>query len=50
MKSFDEPSLSLGDLDAEAAGRLIAASSDVALIVDGEGIIRDLAFGNDELS
>lgn len=50
MKSFDEPTLSLGDLDAEAAGRLIAASSDVALIVDGEGIIRDLAFGNDELS
>ena len=50
MKSFDEPSLSLGDLDAEAAGRLIAASSDVALIVDGEGIILDLAFGNDELS
>lgn len=50
MKSFDEPTLSLGDLDAEAAGRLIAASSDVALIVDGEGIIRDLAFGNEELS
>ena len=50
MKSFDEPTLSLGDLDTEAAGRLIAASSDVALIVDGEGIIRDLAFGNDELS
>ncbi len=29
---------------------LIAASSDIALIVDQKGIIRDLAFGNEELS
>lgn len=50
MRSFEAPSLSLGDLDAEAAGRLIAASSDVALIVDESGVIRDLAFGSEELS
>lgn len=50
MRSFEEPSLSLGDLDAEAAGQLIAASSDVALIVDESGVIRDLAFGSEELS
>ncbi len=50
MRSFEAPMLSLGDLDAEAAGRLIAASSDVALIVDEAGVIRDVAFGSDELS
>lgn len=50
MRPFEEPSLSLGDLDAEVAGQLIAASSDVALIVDEAGVIRDLAFGSEELS
>jgi transcriptional regulator PpsR len=44
------PKNSLGDLDAEAAATLIAAAADVALIVDGEGVIRDVAFGSDELS
>jgi transcriptional regulator PpsR len=50
MRPFEEPALSLGDLDAEAAGRLIAASSDVALVIDEAGVIRDLAFGSEELS
>jgi transcriptional regulator PpsR len=29
---------------------LVAAAADVALIVDGKGVVRDVAFGSDELS
>ena len=50
MKQFEAPQDLLGDLDAEAAGRLIAASADVALIVDRGGVIRDVAFGAEELT
>jgi transcriptional regulator PpsR len=47
---FRTPKRTLGDLDAESAAKLIAAASDIALIVDGKGIIRDVAFGTKELS
>ncbi len=47
---FKTPRDSLGDLDAEAAATLIGAAADVALIVDTEGVIRDLAFGTEELA
>ena len=50
VKQFRAPKNSLGDLDAEAAATLIAAAADVALVVDNEGVIRDVAFGSDELS
>jgi transcriptional regulator PpsR len=50
MNRLQAPQESLGGLDAEAAATLIAAAADVALIVDREGVIRDLAFGSDELS
>lgn len=46
---FDRPELFLSDLDADVAAALITASADVVLIVDDAGIIRDMAFGNDEL-
>ena len=49
MREFESPARSLGDLDANVAGRLIAAAADVALIVDDEGVIRDLAFGSEDL-
>lgn len=50
VKRFEAPSRSVGGLDAEAAATLIAAAADVSLILDGEGVIRDVAFGSDELS
>lgn len=50
MSQFLAPKQSLGNLDAEAAAKLISAAADVALIVDSEGVILDLAFGSDELS
>lgn len=50
MKLFKTPKKTLGDLDADTAASVIAAAADVALIVDSKGVIRDMAFGSDELS
>ena len=49
MREFESPAKTLGDLSADLAGKLIAAAADVALIIDDEGIIRDLAFGSEDL-
>ncbi len=50
VKAFRAPKSSLGSLDAEAAGALIAAATDVALIIDSDGIIRDRSFQTEELA
>lgn len=52
MKPFDAPEAALGGIGigTDTVATLIAAASDIALILDGNGIIRDLAFGNEELS
>lgn len=50
MKPFESPRSTLGGLEPEQAAALIAATADVALVVDSAGIIRDVAFGSDELS
>ena len=47
---FKAPKRTLGDLDAESAGALITAATDVALILDAEGVIRDISFQSDELA
>ena len=47
---FRFPRESVGDLDADMAATLIAAMSDIALVVDTDGVIRDLAFGSDDWS
>ncbi len=49
VKTFISPQTSLGDLDASSAASLIAAASDVTLIVDAGGVIRDTAFQSAEL-
>ncbi|MEO6745688.1 MAG: transcriptional regulator PpsR [Caldimonas sp.] len=49
MREFESPAKSLGDMSAEVAGRMIAAAADVALVIDAQGVIRDLAFGSEEL-
>ena len=49
MREFESPARSLGDLSADVAGRLIAAAADVALIIDDKGVIRDVAFGSEDL-
>ncbi|MBV9076888.1 MAG: transcriptional regulator PpsR [Methylobacteriaceae bacterium] len=40
---------SLGELDADIAGRLVAAAADVALIVE-DGVVRNVASHSDELA
>lgn len=50
MQVFKSPKESLGDLGALSAAKLIAAATDVALVVDGQGFIRDVAFNKEELS
>lgn len=50
MLGFGTPGQSLGDMDAEAASRLIAAAADATLVIDGDGVIRDMAFGNADLA
>jgi len=49
MREFEAPARTLGDLSADVAGKLIAAAADVALIIDDKGVIRDLAFGSEDL-
>ncbi|MEK8031296.1 transcriptional regulator PpsR [Ideonella sp. DXS29W] len=36
------------DIDARAAAALITATSDVALLIDGQGVIRDVSIGREE--
>jgi transcriptional regulator PpsR len=49
VKSFKSPHKSLGALDANVAAQALVASADVAIVVDQRGIVRDAAFGSDEL-
>lgn len=44
VRAFRAPQESLGDLKAEVAAMLVAAASDVALALDADGKIKDLAF------
>ena len=39
----------LGDLDASVAEKVVAAGGDVAMIIDRQGVIRDLAFSSEQL-
>ena len=43
------PQTALGEIDAGSAASLIAAASDITLIVDAAGAIRDLSIQNEEL-
>ena len=39
----------LGDLDAAVAQQVVAAGGDVAMVIDRDGVIRDLALSNEDL-
>jgi transcriptional regulator PpsR len=49
VKAFRAPEQSLGDLTPDVAATLIAAASDVALAIVGEGTILDVAFQRADL-
>lgn len=48
--NFQWPRATIGDMDAETAARVMAASSDVAMVIDRDGVIRDLAVSSTDLS
>jgi transcriptional regulator PpsR len=48
VKPFASPDRSLGTLEADAAAKLIVTTADVALIVDRDGVVVDVAFRQEE--
>lgn len=50
MSLFRTPTHSLGEIDADVVGKLIAAATDIAIIIDADGIVQDVASHNDELA
>ena len=48
MKPFASPDRSLGTLETDAVAKLIATAADVALILDRDGIVVDVAFHREE--
>lgn len=49
-RPFQSPEKSIGPLDGSAVAGLIAATADIALVLDSHGVIRDLSLGNAGLS
>jgi hypothetical protein len=50
LARFAKPAESLSAIDPETAAALIATSSDLTLVVDNKGIVRDVAFANSALA
>jgi transcriptional regulator PpsR len=50
VKKFKAPQKMFGDLDPGTIAHLVSASSDLALVLDKKGVIRDVSVENDELS
>jgi transcriptional regulator PpsR len=48
VKPFASPDRSLGTLETDAVAKLIATAADVALILDRDGIVVDVAFHQEE--
>ena len=48
IKGFKAPKRVLGDVDTDAAAKVIATAADVSLIVNRKGVILDVAFGNQD--
>lgn len=46
---FRDPQESLGGLEADSTARILAAANDVTIVIDSEGVIRDIAVGSTEL-
>jgi transcriptional regulator PpsR len=49
VKHFKAPEKTFGDLDAGTVAKLVLASSDLTLVLDRKGIIRDLSLDADDL-
>ncbi|MBU1360291.1 MAG: transcriptional regulator PpsR [Gammaproteobacteria bacterium] len=49
MKSFAAPAKHLHELEAGTVGRLLAAAADLVLVLDADGVVRDVALGSNTL-
>jgi transcriptional regulator PpsR len=47
VRPFTTPAQSVGNLDAEAVANLIASAADVALLMDTQGVIKDVSCGTE---
>jgi transcriptional regulator PpsR len=50
LTHFGRPLESLGSIDPETVAALIEAAADIAMVVDEQGIVRDVAFSNANLA
>ena len=50
MKNFKAPRKALDGLDASSVAALVTAAADIALVLDRRGVVRDIAFGSDDLA
>ena len=50
MTGFSAPAQAFSNLGPNAVARLAYSAADVTLVVDAEGVIRDLAYGSSSLS
>lgn len=50
VSRFRSPRETLGDMDAETAARVMAASSDIAIVIDRSGVIRDVAISGSDIA
>jgi transcriptional regulator PpsR len=48
VKLYDANNPALGDLDAKTAAALLAVAGDIALVMDGAGVVRDVALASGE--
>lgn len=49
MSAFTKPNDAIGTLDAATAASLVEGMADIALVIDGAGVISDLCFGSEDL-
>ena len=47
---FAAPATTLGAFDADLAARLTTVAADIALVIDRDGVVRDMAIANPELA
>ncbi len=47
---FKRPHTALGSLDADMAASLVSAASDIALVLDRDGIVRDMSVSSSDLA
>jgi len=43
---FEAPQLYFADLDADVMASVVAAAADLALVLDGQGVVRDISLGS----